>query len=140
MLVGLSNLFLILQDYHLPAVGVFNDCVEKLAAMRNYDLIVDLVKMIGATGMMTDKTRDDLLLQVVRKINQTEGQVLNSLVLLILVWVPFYHSLLFKYTVHVFSLFVLTVTFDEGYRPETSVIFLLLGTGFVLVLFKEMLQ
>ena len=33
------------------------------------------------------------------------------------------------YCIHIFSDFILSVTFDRGYRPETLFIFLLFGTG-----------
>ncbi len=64
--------------------AVFGNCIDKLAMLRHYDVIVDLMKNIEATGMMPDKARDDLLLQVIRKITEQGGQVNKSITLLTL--------------------------------------------------------
>ena len=55
--------------------------------------------------------------------------------LIIFACLPFYNSLFSVYRVNIFSNFMLTVTFDKGIGPKTSYIFILRGTGIVLVLF-----
>ena len=65
---------LVFQDYRLPAVAVFNDCVQQLIQKKSYDQIFSLMKTIEGTGMIPDKGRDHLLLKVIKKITSV-GEV-----------------------------------------------------------------
>jgi len=58
----------IIQDYRLPAVSVFSDCVPRLIQKKGYDYVFSLMKTIEGTGIMPDKGRDHLLLKVIKKI------------------------------------------------------------------------
>eukprot|EP00794_Sanderia_malayensis_P003215 gene3215-3692_t len=70
----------IIQDYRLPVGAVFKDCVNKLAELRSYDVVVELMKNIEATGMIAEKGRDELLLHIIRRISEQGGQI-NALIL-----------------------------------------------------------